>query len=188
MDFYSSILSQLKTNTKLHFANSMAIRYGNFLQDSIHPSIEVNCNRGTSGIDGSTSTAAGFSIKSDLPNVLLTGDLSFFYDRNAFWNPDFPDNLKVIVFNNQGGGIFNMIPGPGLHKKSKEYFTTPRTHSAQYLAEEFDLSFFQTDEINNFDTILTLFLEFKGAAILEIHTDQELNTERVKALKQFIHN
>jgi len=186
MDFYWSVLSKTIENSHIHFANSMAIRYGNFLQNIINPSNEIFCNRGTSGIDGSTSTAAGFSLKREIPNLLLTGDLSFFYDRNAFWNPNFPTNLKVIVFNNQGGGIFNMIPGPGLHKTSKEYFTTPRTHSAQHLAEEFNIQYFQSRDIHHFDELLTSFNNFEGAAILEIYTDQEANSERVKKLKDFI--
>ncbi len=186
IDFYWSILSQVKEITKLHFANSMAIRYGNFLQSTINSSIETFCNRGTSGIDGSTSTAAGYSLKSNQPNLVLTGDLSFFYDRNAFWNPDFPSNLKVIVFNNQGGGIFNMIPGPSLHKKSKEYFTTPRAHSAKPLANEFGIPYLQTDDITNFDETFLSFTQTVGPAILEINTNQESNTDRVKALKKLI--
>ena len=74
---------------------------------------EVFANRGTSGIDGCTSTAVGYALaEPDKQVVLLTGDVAFFYDRNAFWHNYPTPNLRVVLLNNHGGGIFRLIDGP----------------------------------------------------------------------------
>jgi hypothetical protein len=75
----------------------------------IDPSISVTC--GTSGIDGSTSTAIGAAVASKIPTVLITGDIGFLYDSNALWNQYIPKNFKIILINNGGGGIFRILPG-----------------------------------------------------------------------------
>ncbi len=104
--FFQSIHSPIQ----LHLANSTPVRYAEFFPK--HPFITYHANRGTSGIDGCSSTAAGAALHSELPVYLITGDLSFLYDSNALWNQHVPDNLKIIVINNQGGNIFKVIKGP----------------------------------------------------------------------------
>ena len=97
----------------------MSVRYANFLGME-REDVAVYANRGTSGIDGSTSTAIGHAIADpDRTHFVLTGDLAFFYDRNAFWNNYLPKNLKVLLLNNQGGVIFRMIDGPTRQPESK---------------------------------------------------------------------
>ena len=76
----------------------MSVRYASIL--GTNKAIEIHSNRGTSGIDGSTSTALGFAIADDRLNILITGDVAFFYDRNAFWNNYIPNNLRIILLNN----------------------------------------------------------------------------------------
>ena len=90
----------------LHFANSTAIRLAN-----IYAFPNVYCNRGVNGIEGSLSTAAGFSCVTDEPVVCVIGDLSFFYDQNALWNQNLRGNLRILLMNNSRGGIFNMLQG-----------------------------------------------------------------------------
>src|SRR5690606_28096748 len=77
---YNKIFSHLPKHSMLQLSNSAAIRYAQLFP--IHESISVYCNRGTSGIDGSTSTAIGAAWASERPTVLVTGDISFFYDSN----------------------------------------------------------------------------------------------------------
>ena len=89
-----------------HFANSTAIRLAN-----IYAFPNVYCNRGVNGIEGSLSTAAGFSCVTDEPVVCVIGDLSFFYDQNALWNQNLRGNLRILLMNNSRGGIFNMLQG-----------------------------------------------------------------------------
>ena len=90
----------------VHYANSMAIRLANTY--SMSP---VYCNRGVNGIEGSLSTAAGFSCVTDDHVFCVIGDLSFFYDQNALWNQNLRGNLRILLLNNGKGGIFDMLPG-----------------------------------------------------------------------------
>src|SRR5690606_8486249 len=113
LELVHELMKALPENCSLHLANSMSVRYTNFIGlTSDKKSIAVFSNRGTSGIDGCTSTAVGHALTSDKPTLLLTGDMAFFYDRNAFWHNYPIPNLRVVVLNNHGGTIFNMIDGP----------------------------------------------------------------------------
>ena len=89
-----------------HYANSMPIRLAN-----IFARHQVFCNRGVNGIEGSLSTAAGFSCVTDDKVFCVIGDLSFFYDQNALWNQNLRGNLRIMMLNNGRGGIFNMLKG-----------------------------------------------------------------------------
>lgn len=90
----------------VHYANSSAIRLANIF--ALHP---VWCNRGVNGIEGSLSTAAGFSVVTSDRVFCVIGDLSFFYDQNALWNQNLRQNFRILLLNNGRGGIFNMLPG-----------------------------------------------------------------------------
>jgi 2-succinyl-5-enolpyruvyl-6-hydroxy-3-cyclohexene-1-carboxylate synthase len=79
-------------------------------------------NRGTSGIDGVLSTAAGYAFLSSRINTVIIGDLAFFYDSNALWNRHLPPNLRIILINNGGGGIFRLIDGPAEMTVLEEHF------------------------------------------------------------------
>jgi len=89
-----SILKKTPPFSKIHVANSMSVRYLNFLGKRNQ---EVICNRGTSGIDGSNSTAVGCTFTTKEIVTLVTGDLAFFYDRNAFWHNYTMPNLRIIL-------------------------------------------------------------------------------------------
>ena len=90
----------------VHYANSTAVRLANIYAK--HP---VRCNRGVNGIDGSLSTAAGFSVVSQEKIFCVIGDLSFFYDQNALWNQNLRGNFRILLLNNGGGGIFRQLHG-----------------------------------------------------------------------------
>ena len=106
---FEKVIQSLPQNSQLQISNSSAIRYAQLIP--IDPSIEVYCNRGTSGIDGSTSTAIGAAVANAKPTVFITGDIGFLYDSNALWNNYIPKNFKIILINNGGGGIFRILPG-----------------------------------------------------------------------------
>ena len=89
-----------------HYANSTAVRLANRYARGY-----VWCNRGVNGIEGTLSTAAGFSLVSDEEVVCVIGDLSFFYDQNALWQRALSDNLRILLLNNGGGGIFERFEG-----------------------------------------------------------------------------
>lgn len=90
----------------LHFANSQPVRLANLFARQ-----RVCCNRGVNGIEGTTSAAAGCAAVTDDRVLCVTGDLSFFYDQNALWNKNLRGNLRILLLNNGGGGIFTQLPG-----------------------------------------------------------------------------
>jgi 2-succinyl-5-enolpyruvyl-6-hydroxy-3-cyclohexene-1-carboxylate synthase len=90
----------------LHFANSQPVRLANLFAGQ-----HVRCNRGVNGIEGSTSAAAGCATATDDRVLCVTGDLSCFYDQNALWNCNLRGNLRILLLNNGGGGIFAQLPG-----------------------------------------------------------------------------
>ncbi len=89
-----------------HYANSMSVRLG-----CIYSKGYIYVNRGINGIEGSLSTAAGYSLASDKDVYCVIGDLSFFYDQNALWNRNIGGNLKILLLNNGGGAIFGKFEG-----------------------------------------------------------------------------
>ena len=185
--FYA-IFDNLPLACDIHLANSMPVRWANMYGLShTRQQVEIFCNRGTSGIDGCTSTALGSALKSDKTTLLITGDMAFFYDRNAFWNKYVPDNLRVIVLNNHGSGIFDIIDGPSAQPEHEEYFLTNQPLSAKPLAEEFGLKYYHCKSVEGLSKGLDKFWIRDGnAKVLEIETDIAENTKILKKLKQEI--
>jgi 2-succinyl-5-enolpyruvyl-6-hydroxy-3-cyclohexene-1-carboxylate synthase len=177
------LLESVPENSIIHVANSMPVRYLNYLGIATQKNIEVFANRGTSGIDGCTSTALGCALGTNKTVYLLTGDVAFFYDRNAFWNSYLPNNLKVILFNNHGGGIFRMIDGPSKLPELEPFFETKQTSNALNLAKEFGIHYFLVNTTFDLQQNLSEFFGQNQCQILEIDTDTKINTEYFKAFK-----
>ena len=99
-------IEQAAADCFVHYANSISVRLAN-----IYANHFVWCNRGVNGIEGSLSTAAGFSAATDKTTFCVIGDLSFFYDQNALWNQNLRGNFRILLINNGCGAIFNQLPG-----------------------------------------------------------------------------
>ncbi|MDG1039178.1 MAG: thiamine pyrophosphate-dependent enzyme, partial [Polaribacter sp.] len=144
------------------------------------------CNRGTSGIDGSTSTAIGAALASDKQTIFITGDLSFFYDSNALWNKNIPSNFRIILVNNSGGGIFKIIPGPSTTNASK-YFETPHCLTAEYLCKMHNFEYLQASSTKTVKEQLNAFFErAEKPRILEIFTPSMENHTILKDYFKYI--
>lgn len=182
------IIDHLPENCNLHLANSMSVRYANLIGiASRHKNVRVYGNRGTSGIDGCTSTAVGHCLDNATPNILITGDLAFFYDRNAFWHNYPLPNLRVIVLNNHGGIIFGIIDGPGSLPEADEYFITRQKLSAKKLCEEFGFDYLPLDNRRKMKNLLKDFFEFDSRTkVLEIESDTSMNKKTFDNLKKKI--
>ncbi|MBL7849144.1 MAG: 2-succinyl-5-enolpyruvyl-6-hydroxy-3-cyclohexene-1-carboxylic-acid synthase [Cyclobacteriaceae bacterium] len=179
----NQLIQSLPDGCNLHLANSMSVRYANHIGlSSRQKSISVFSNRGTSGIDGCSSTAVGHALVSRVPNVLLTGDQAFFYDRNAFWHNYPLSNLFVVVLNNHGGIIFNMIDGPSGLPEAEEYFITRQALRARSLASEFGFTYTE-----GMRTTWTDFFQPDGKAkIHEVESSQTLNKSNFEAFRKQI--
>lgn len=186
LELVNEILKQLPVLCNLHLANSMSVRYANVIGlNDFKKNINVFSNRGTSGIDGCTSTAVGHSLMNELPNILITGDLAFFYDRNSFWHNYTLPNLRVVLLNNHGGIIFKMIDGPGSLPETDEYFVTRQNLTARKLCEEFDFDYLKLDNKRKLKNTLNDFFTFDGRTkILELESSIDLNKRIFDSLKQ----
>jgi 2-succinyl-5-enolpyruvyl-6-hydroxy-3-cyclohexene-1-carboxylate synthase len=177
MEVVREILQHLPENSNLHLANSMSVRYANFIGlTALQKGIRVYSNRGTSGIDGCSSTTVGHCLDNATPNILITGDMAFFYDRNAFWHNYPLPNLRVVVLNNHGGIIFGMIDGPGSLPEAEEYFITRQRLTAKKLCEEFDFDHLLLDSKRKLKNLIKDFFDFDGRTkILELEGDTSVN-------------
>ena len=175
---FDFICKNLPKNSQLQVSNSSAIRYIQLF--SMHPSLTVFCNRGTSGIDGSTSTAIGASVVNELPTFLVTGDIGFLYDSNALWNNYIPANFKIILLNNRGGGIFRILPGHEETPTFNTFFETSHQLNASHLAEMYGLAYFEAQDENSLVQQYAAFLDQnEKPSILEIFTPEKLNDQVV---------
>ena len=178
------LMDILPNNSQLHLANSMAVRYANYIGVDFKNNIEVFANRGTSGIDGCVSTAVGQALTTDKLVFLLVGDVAFFYDRNGLWNRYLPDNLRIILLNNHGGGIFRIIDGPNKQAELADYFETVQTMNAKNTADDAGLEYFFANTNESFESYLTDFLSNEGKSkLLEVETNSEKNAEIFKLFK-----
>lgn len=172
---YDFIFKNLPKDILLHLGNSSCVRYSNFFD--LDTQTQVFCNRGTSGIDGSTSTAIGSSVVQNKPAYLICGDLSFLYDSNALWNDYTPSCFKIIIINNHGGGIFRILPGDKHDDYFNTYFETQHQHTAEHLAKMYDFKYVKADSKKSLETTFPKFIENKHKSILEIFTPTELNDQ-----------
>lgn len=177
-------LKNLPENSQLQIANSTAIRYVSYL-GLPNKNITAFCNRGTSGIDGCTSTSIGAANMTNEIVTLITGDLAFFYDRNAFWNNFVPNNLRIILLNNHGGGIFNLIDGPNTQPELEEFFLTKHKLNAKNLAAENGLSYNLCKNNDEFANALATFYDVsEQAKIIELSFDMDKSSAIFKAFKK----
>lgn len=170
---YGNLIQELPNNYLVHISNSAGIRYSQLFE--FNPTTEIWCNRGTSGIDGSSSTAVGASVQSAKPTVLITGDISFFYDSNALWNNYIPENFKIILVNNSGGGIFRILPGHQENPSFNTYFETSHHLTAKHLAKMYNFGYSTIENENKLQEKLKSFYQSEGKQLLEIFTPEKKN-------------
>ncbi len=174
-DFYvfEHLFPNIPEDFLLHLGNSTVVRYAQLFEAARH--FRSFSNRGTSGIDGSLSTAAGYASLSKAKNLMITGDLSFFYDSNALMIKNLPSNLKIILINNQGGNIFRFIPGPDTTGFLEEFFEAKHSFRADKICQAFGLGYFSASDEREFQTALNALLHHPHTALLELFTPGEMS-------------
>lgn len=178
---FDSIAKALPPKAILHCGNSASIRYAQLLNQ--HKLAYHHSNRGTSGIDGCTSTAIGHAMGTDKPVVLITGEVAFNYDSNAFWNDRLPANFRCLVLNNGGGNIFRIIAGPEKDAAFERFQETPHHLHLQGIAAVYNIPYLAVNDASALQEALPDFLDVKdstGPQILEVQTPR-LENPRVLA-------
>ena len=179
------VLKALPTDAVLHLANSSTVRYAQLFQ--IPDSVEVCCNRGTSGIEGSLSTALGYAWASDKLNFVLIGDLSFFYDMNALWCNHLRGNLRIMLLNNGGGEIFQSLPGLKMEARTHRFVTALHQTKAEGWAQERGFDYTAVHTMEELDAALPDFMQADqqgNPKFMEVFTDK---AEDVRLLKEYYH-
>jgi len=171
---FSILLKAIPSDSQLQVGNSSAIRYAQLFD--LNKTITVFCNRGTSGIDGSTSTAIGAALASKRQTTFITGDLSFFYDSNGLWNNYIPNNFRIVLINNSGGGIFRILPGHKNTENFDTFFETKHNLTAKQLCEMYGFKYETASNELELTTVLNAFYkENSSPKLLEIFTPSHLN-------------
>jgi 2-succinyl-5-enolpyruvyl-6-hydroxy-3-cyclohexene-1-carboxylate synthase len=183
---FSLIQSHLPGHSLVHLSNSTPVRYAQLFK--YKSSLVFMSNRGTSGIDGVVSTAAGYASLSDKINTLITGDLAFFYDSNALWIKHLTPNLRIIVINNQGGGIFRFIDGAPSMPELESHFEARHAMGVEKLAQAYGLDcFVATNEEELLEGLHWLYgSDFNKPAVLEVKTPPAVNAEYLKQYFNFL--
>ena len=179
---FDCIFKKLEANTDLHISNSSPIRYQQLFETK---KINSFCNRGTSGIDGCSSTALGYSIKNDNETWFISGDVSFLYDSNAWWN-NYRSNIKIIVINNGGGGIFRILPGPEKIDDFETFFETKHNVNIEMLCKAYSLDYVAAETIESLESGMEVLKSSKNAILLEIKTPSLSNAKQLRDYFSFI--
>jgi 2-succinyl-5-enolpyruvyl-6-hydroxy-3-cyclohexene-1-carboxylate synthase len=167
-------------------SNSTPVRYSQLFTCDMN--ITFMSNRGTSGIDGVVSTAAGTAYATDKITTVITGDLAFFYDSNAIWNKYLSNNLRIIVINNYGGGIFRFLDGSSAMPELETHFEARHSYRAANVAKAYHLDCFTAmDEEKLTEGLKWLYTsDFTKPAILEVVTPTEQNAEILKSYFNYL--
>ncbi|MFT4777627.1 MAG: 2-succinyl-5-enolpyruvyl-6-hydroxy-3-cyclohexene-1-carboxylate synthase [Flavobacteriales bacterium] len=177
MKVFSHILPKIPNNTTLQMGNSSVVRYIQLY--NMNNALNYYGNRGTSGIDGCTSTAAGMAVASKKTITLITGDIAFLYDLNGLWHQSNISNLKIILINNGGGGIFKIIDGPRSTNALEEVFEAKHNLNGQHLAQHFGINYTTASNQNELEEGMA-WLYGEGVKILEVDTKSAANDEQLR--------
>lgn len=177
---FEHLYKLIPNNISVHISNSSAIRYAQLFDNSKMG--ETWCNRGVSGIDGCTSTAVGSAASAPEKDFLLiTGDVAFHYDINALWHEEQIKNLKIIVLNNGGGGIFRIIDGPNKVAERSKFLETEMQSELKNIAQHYNWNYLSVHQEGDLDDRLQkLFSKNSRRTILEIFTPAKTNPSVLK--------
>lgn len=177
--YFEEQLADLEMDICVHYANSSAIRLA-----CIYAQHYVWCNRGVNGIEGSLSTAAGFSLGTDAMTVCVIGDLSFFYDQNALWNRNVDGRLRIILLNNHGGGIFRQLPGLDKSPVADSFVGAAHDTTAQGICTQNDIGYMAAKNMDEMriGVVTLLTRETERPMVLEVFTDP---ADDVRVLKDY---
>lgn len=172
---FEYILNHIPSSSNLFLANGTVVRYGQLFTDRI-PHAIFGC-RGVSGIDGTSATAVGCAMAYPGDTILITGDMAMAYDTGVLGLKDLPRNFKIILINNEGGGIFRFIPSTRHYADREELFCASPTLPTEKLADAYGWTYFKADSIESLEKKFGEFLDNDNNTILEIKADKEISAD-----------
>lgn len=170
------IFPRIPEEFNLHLSNGTAVRYG--LVFDCRRLHALFCNRGCSGIEGSTSTAIGSALCYRHPTLLITGDLSFSYDIGAMALSFCPANFKVVLLNNSGGGIFRFVATTRSLPCRETALCAPPTLPADKLCSAYGWNYFHASSAEELKENWSKFIgEADAPSLIEICVNPETSAE-----------
>ncbi len=177
----NELFNLIPDNTNLMISNSMPVRDIDYFLSKSEKNITLFNNRGASGIDGITSTSLGIAAISPKPTFLITGDLAFYHDLNGLLTSmKYKIPLVVLLINNNGGGIFEMLPISKYGKIFKDNFITPHNLNFSYFVKGYNGHY---EKIKNWTHLSNAFqkgIKRNKLTLLEIRTDAVLSLKQRK--------
>lgn len=171
---FAELFNKIPNGEMIQLSNSSTVRYAQLF--SLNSTHKIYCNRGTSGIDGSTSTAIGAAVALKESTTLITGDLSFFYDSNGLWNNYIPSSFKIIIINNGGGGIFRILPGKEESDNFSRFFETTHNLTAQQLCKMHSIEYHAAESLKQVsDKLDQIYQKNSNPQLLEVFTPRKKN-------------
>ena len=171
------LLSQiLPPETPLFIANSMPVRDVEFFWQPNNRKIKPFFNRGANGIDGTLSTALGMAHRNQR-SVMLTGDLALLHDTNGFLlRNKFVGHLTIVLINNNGGGIFEMLPISQFDPPFEEFFATPQNINFAQLCMTYGVEHQLIESWEQLQELLNP-LPGEGIRVLELQTNRKADAQ-----------
>jgi 2-succinyl-5-enolpyruvyl-6-hydroxy-3-cyclohexene-1-carboxylate synthase len=177
-DVTLALLEVIKDDECLFVSNSLSVRDADLMQMNGAKRVTVFHNRGASGIDGVTSTAAGVAIATDKTTWLLTGDLAFLHDTTALMTlKKMSGRLNIVILNNGGGTIFRMLPVYALEEVYKTYFETPQTVNIGLICEGFGIKHHRIEHKHDLTQHLSELSELNHVTIIECVTNADASLQ-----------
>ena len=184
-DILAAVVAGVPEGTTLFVSNSMPVRDLDAFGGGGKP-LRVYGNRGASGIDGIVSTVAGIAAASDGPSaiVAVVGDVAFYHDMNGLLTvAEHQLDIAFIVINNDGGGIFHMLPIREHEPEFTQYFATPHGLDFRHAAELYGIPYRRVEPPTGatgalgdaFGIPLEAVLASTGPRILEVRSDRDQN-------------
>jgi 2-succinyl-5-enolpyruvyl-6-hydroxy-3-cyclohexene-1-carboxylate synthase len=181
---FAELGNWLPAHTQLYIANSMPIRDLDTFFHNQQP-ITVLANRGANGIDGTLSCALGAAWGSDLPTVLACGDLAFYHDLNGLMAvKQYAVNLTVILLNNDGGGIFDLLPVSQFDPPFTELFATAHGLDFEPIVSAYGCDYMRIHDWQHFRECVMHSLQQPGTQILEVRCDRQPSRDLHRTLWQ----
>jgi len=183
-----AFLKSVPKNSVLFTGNSSPVR--NLQLYRLPNAIPVFCNRGTNGIEGTLSAACGFATGAEGLVYVIIGDLSFFYDLNILTHQPFPANLRILLINNGGGGIFKQLPGLMNSDIVNNYISASHNTKSKVFVEASGMQYLSAIDYKGLDKTLSVLRNPEGnsAVVLEVFTEEKLNLEASQLYYRTIKN
>lgn len=157
----------------LWLASSMPVRLMDMFGACTGEMAPIGANRGASGIDGTIASATGLARGLGRPTTLLIGDLALLHDLNSLSlaaGSRIP--ITIIILNNDGGGIFALLPIAEHHDVFERWFTAPHGMTFASAADQFGLPYERVDTLDGFQKAYLTARDAPYSSIIEIACDR----------------